>query len=147
MIAFLCISTLSSCKKDKGDNSSGKTKTELLTSGTWKIKAFSSNPAYDWDGDGDTETDIFGAMDGCEKDGYYTFKSNGTFEVNEGATKCEADDNQTETGNWNFIADETKINFDGEEYTLLELTGSTLKIKDVYTDDGVDYTDEITFGH
>jgi len=38
--------TTISCKKDKNDNTA-KTKTELLTTGSWKRTALISNPAYD----------------------------------------------------------------------------------------------------
>ncbi|MGZ8551350.1 MAG: hypothetical protein ACXWV2_11835, partial [Chitinophagaceae bacterium] len=49
--------TFQACKKDKKDST--KTKTELITTGTWKITAQTVNPALDWDGDGDVETNLF----------------------------------------------------------------------------------------
>lgn len=34
-----------------------------------------------------------------EKDNLWTFKSNGTYKADEGATKCDVDDDQVITGN------------------------------------------------
>lgn len=76
-----------------------------------------------------------------------TFKTNGTAEGDEGATKCDVLDDQTFTLPWSFTSNETKINIDGDEYNLLELTATTLKISYSYVDTGVTYTEEVTFGH
>ena len=54
-----------SCKKPDV-KSKQKTKTELLTEGTWKKTSLTSTPAYDWYGDGYYATDILSIMDVCE---------------------------------------------------------------------------------
>ena len=141
-LVLFCTITLFSCSKDDD-----KSKTELITSGTWKITAFTSNPAVDWDGDGDTETDIYGSMEACEKDNITTFKSDGTAQDDEGATKCDSDDPQITSFEWSFTNNESKIMIDGYEYTIVELNSTTLKIKESYTTGPVTVYGEITFGH
>lgn len=133
------------CKKDEKDTP--KTKTELITTGTWKMTAYTVNPAIDFDLDGDTETNIFDILDGCVKDDVTTFKTNGTAEGNEGATKCDTADPQTYSLTWSFASNETKLNLDGTEYNLVELTATILRFS--YSDvvNGVTYTEEVTFGH
>jgi len=141
-VAFL------SCKKDKDNNGAAKTKTELLTTGNWKRTALISNPAYDWYADGTFATDILSVIKPCEKDNIDTYKTNGVFETNEGATKCDPSDPQTWTATWIFADNETKLIFDGtDEYTLLELTATTLKFQSTFVENGITYTQVETYGH
>ena len=136
-----------SCKKGKKDNPA-KTKTELLTTGSWKRTALISNPAYDWNANGIFDTDILNIMFPCEKDNTDTYKTNGIIETNEGATKCNPSDPQTWTATWIFSDNETKLIFDGfDEYTLLELTATTLKYQSTFVENGVTYTHVETYGH
>lgn len=44
--------------------------------GTWKIIGITSDKAYDWDGNGTTEKDIFNTWDDCKKNNLYQFNSN-----------------------------------------------------------------------
>jgi len=52
--------------------------------GAWKITALSSNTAYDWDGNGTTETDIFKTWSECDKDHLFNFNGNktGVYKIN-----------------------------------------------------------------
>jgi hypothetical protein len=88
------------CKKDSdsNNNNTGKTKTELITSSTWKFDNAKIGT-----------TDISGFFDDCDKDNTVTFVSNGTGTADEGATKCDAADPQTTPFNWNFENNETSI--------------------------------------
>ena len=136
-----------SCKKDK-DDTTAKTKTELITTGSWKRTALTSNPAYDWNANGVFETNILNTMMPCEKDNFDTYKTNGVFETNEGATKCDPLDPQTWTVTWIFADNETKLIFDGtDEYELIELTATTLKFQSTFVENGVSYTHVETYGH
>jgi hypothetical protein len=49
--------------------------------GTWKITAMNSDVAWDYDGNGTTETNIFATLSACKQDNLYTFVGNktGTF--------------------------------------------------------------------
>jgi len=149
-ISFLIVVfVLVSCKKDKGNSDHiAKTKTELLTTGSWKRTALISNPAYDWYADGTFATDILSVMKPCEKDNFDTYKTNGIWELNEGATKCDPADPQTWSLSWAFADNETKLIFGGtDEYTLDELTATTLKFRSTFVENGVTYTHVETYGH
>ena len=139
--------TAVSCKKDDSENKQ-KTKTELLTTGSWKRTALISNPAYDWYADGTFATDILSVMKPCESDNLYIYRSNGTGETDEGPAKCDQSDPQTLPFAWTFADNETKLIFDGfDEYTLLELTETTLKFTSTFVENGVTYTQDETYGH
>ena len=135
---------LLSCKKDPPV----KTRTELLTTGTWKRAALTSNPAYDWNGSGTAHTDILAHMAACEKDDFETYKTNGELEINEGATKCDPAADQTWSLTWAFINNETVILFEGMyEYIIDELTETTLKFHGTFEENGVMYTHYETWVH
>jgi len=146
-LMIISIATFLSCEKDK-ENPAVKTKTELITTGTWKLTAYTSNPAYDWYGTGDYATDILAALNPCEADGFDTYKTNGTVEINEGALKCDAGDPQTFTANWQFTNNESKIMYDGfDEYELVDLTETTMRLQQTFVENGVSYTHYETYEH
>ena len=137
-----------SCKKDKDNNDNGaKTKTELLTAGPWKYTACNINPAYDYYGDGNATTNIFDIMKSCEKDDFETYKTNGTWEYNEGPSKCDPLYPQIFSEPWSFANNETKLLVGTVEHTILELTATTLKLRYNVEDAGVIYTEEDTYEH
>ena len=137
-----------SCKKDNDNNNTNKTKTELLTAGPWKRTALVSNPAYDWNADGISATDVLSIMFPCEKDNFDTYKTNGIMETDEGPTKCNASDPQTWTTTWALIDNESKILYDGSyDYTLVEVTETTLKLRGTFEENGVTYTHDETYSH
>ena len=148
-IAFLLIITgiiTFSCKKDKKETTV-KTKTELLTTGTWKFTAAVITPAYDYYGDGNSVTDIFSIMKPCEKDDYEIYKTNGIWEYHEGPTTCYPLNPQEFSDSWHFAANETKLVVGTDEISILELTATKLKLRYTFEDAGVTYTEEDTYGH
>ena len=138
-----------SCQKDenKNDNNTTKSKTELLTTGTWKYIGATINPAYDYYGDGTLTTDIFSIMKDCEKDDFEVYKTNGTWEYNEGPSKCDPSYPQIFSLPWNFADNESKLILGGVEHTILELTATKLKLRYPVEDSGVIYTEEDTYEH
>ena len=126
MIATITISILSSCKKD-GDNTTVKTKTQLLTEKTWKQVKIEQkvNPADSW-------TDVTGSYSACDLDNIITFLLAGTFTETEGATKCvSTDPDLASSGNWSFQSSETILRLISSgmtnDATIETLDGSTLK--------------------
>lgn len=116
-VSFVLLFTLS-CKK----NSSSKSKTELLTQKAW----VQSNQEIGSGGNWQTDP-VFASTEACNKDDHFVFKADKTYEVNEGATKCdESAKDIIEQGNWNFEDNETKLNFSGGTVTLTQLDESTL---------------------
>lgn len=135
---FLGVMALSlalvACKKDED----APTKSELLTNGSSKTWAISK---FFYGGQ-----DITDAIDSCSFDDNFVFRSDFTFEVNEGETKCDSEDPQiSESGVWALIENDTKIVqiSDGitDTATVLRLTEGNLDIESV--DDGI--TNEIRF--
>ena len=77
----MCNQAFISCTK----NSTDKTKTELLTTGGWRLESkqtkISTASAY---------TDITSGIVTCKKDDVLSFTNPSTYTVTEGATKCNA---------------------------------------------------------
>jgi hypothetical protein len=138
-----------SCQKDenKNVNNTTKSKTELLTAGTWKYIGATINPEYDYYGDGTLTTDIFSIMKDCEKDDFEVYKTSGTWEYNEGPSKCDPSYPQIFSLTWNFVDNEGKLILGGVDHTILELTATTLKLRYTFEDAGVIYTEEDTYEH
>lgn len=80
----------------------------------------------------------------CVRDDNMVFKTDKTYERNEGATKCRDKDPQVyETGSWEFNVGETELILNKEHsYKLLTLNTTTLKIsiKNVFGE-----SEELTF--
>ncbi len=121
-IAVIIIAILTGCKKD--NNAVAKTKTQLLTEGTWSLTALVS----DMDANGTYETNNYAGYSACFKDNFHTFRINGELEVNEGPTKCNPADPQTVIKHWQLTNNETTLVVDGDN-DLIELSNTTLKIK------------------
>ena len=123
-IAVFATTILIGCKKDNNSNAVAKTKTQLLTDGTWSLTALVS----DRDANGTYETNDYAAYSACYKDNFHTFRSNGDLEVNEGPTKCNPADPQTVIKHWQLTNNENTLVVDGDN-DLIELNSTTLKIK------------------
>ena len=124
---------LSACKKDKS-----LSKTEILTTGKWKITAMSVSPAMDADGDGDLDSDLYILLEPCEKDNYSVFKTDGTIENNEGPTKCDPQDPQTHISTWSLKNNENILEVDGDDHIIEELNANNLRLK--FSEFGDTYT-------
>ena len=116
MLMAIVAILFAACKDDETDPVA-KTKTEMITSGSWVLSDALLNGSS-----------FFGTMDDCEKDDFLTFKTNGDAITDEGPTKCDPADPQTETGTWKFSTDEKKITFDGDLGDLTSLTDAELVI-------------------
>jgi hypothetical protein len=121
-LGILCIIsafiTLSGCKESAEDETPiVKTKTQLLTTGSWMMSDWVVNDVSDWK-----------SVNVCSKDDFSTFKSNGTVINDEGALLCVTGVPQTNTENWSFNAGETKIVIDGDTSDLKLLTENEMAI-------------------
>ena len=123
---WICIISIG-CNKD--DDVTAASKKDLLTAGSWKLTAVVS----DDDGDGTYETNDFINFSGCYTDNYYIFKSNGDLELNEGATKCDPADPQTDLTSWQLTNNETTLIVNTDSYSIEELNTSTLKLKQTFS--------------
>lgn len=135
LIAITALIVLSSCKKDDKSN------TELLTAGSWKLVSEMEKV------DNGNWVENIGSYSACELDDYIIFKTNNTYEFNEGATKCDPTDPQIETGIWAFGANEATLSVDGNPADLNELSSSTLIVSSSYTFGVNTYYSKQTFKH
>jgi hypothetical protein len=126
MAAFVILVLSVSCKKDPA-----LSKKDMIT-GKWKPIANTISPGVDWDFDGDIDTDIYSILDACEKDNFSLFNANGTGEENEGATKCDATDPQTYSFSWSLKNNDAVLVVDGDEFTIEQLTETTMKVRTSY---------------
>ena len=154
LLAVAASVSLASCGND--DDEVAKSKTELLTANAWKTTSLTINPAYDFDGDGVKETDLLAGQLACNADDITVYKTDKTYTEEEGATKCDPADQQVYgNGTWAFNGDETVLSTTAAgsgntatNYTITELTESSLKLTTVFTDSAsTNYTVSITNTH
>jgi hypothetical protein len=118
LFCFLC---LIACSK----SGSKKSKTELISSASWKF----SQAGLDNNGDGTIDVAApAGFVEACVTDNVVTFKSDKSGIVDEGATKCSSSDPQTSPFTWTLSSDESQITFSG---ALVAGIGGDAKIIEV----------------
>lgn len=150
IIASAFLFLIISCSKG-GDSSTPPTvsKTTLLTSSDWGIVGVQQKAvtASVW-------TDNYATMKPCEKDNRVVFRANGTYETNEGATKCSASDPQIlETGTWSLTTNETVLVTQATNGTQIwnatieTLTANSLIISYTQVVSGVTYQYRESYSH
>lgn len=93
-----------SCKKS--NDTPAQSKTELLTQSAWKINDY----GIDANNNGTLEANESAIQD-CEKDNTFSFKTDGTGTLDEGQNICSGE-NQTTSYNWSFKSNETILSSD-----------------------------------
>lgn len=123
LIAFIGTMLLSvaSCSTTDEKTSTPVTtasKTDLLTAKKWRVTALTYNG-----------TDAYATMDACDKDDLHIFKVGGVYNADNGPTKCTPTDDQIFTiSTWAFSENDTKLTFDNDTFTVVELTATTMKL-------------------
>ena len=117
-----------SCNKDESTVPLPVSRAQLLARSWIQTDLLASLP-------GGSPTSVFTTvLEACERDNIWNFKSDGTYTVTEGATKCNVADPDTATsGTWQLTENDTKIIIDDvndvpQTFTITELTSSSLKI-------------------
>lgn len=136
--------SLFSCQKAVTDNSDQQpTKTQLLTSASWKFKMATVGGS-----------DVSGFLQACQKDNILTFQSNGNGTLDEGPSKCNASDPQNNPFTWSFVSNETVLHisavlFTGgsSEFSIVSLTSATLVVAQDITVSGTTQNAVVTFMH
>lgn len=77
-LSLLSIFAFSSCQK--GDVITNEQSLE----GTWAVTGITADRAYDFNGDGRTETDIYGSYNSCQRDIVVSFDANGYGRMRQG---------------------------------------------------------------
>ena len=147
----LVLVMLFSCKKNE-TVVTPKTKTEFLagtSSKSWKnTKAIAAN--------GGLTIDLVNSQPTCVVDNILTFSTTKTYEIREGATKCNtADPDLVLKANWGFNADETKFTvdkisfqgrqFDNVSFDIVELNDIIFVGKTTLLLNNVNYAFSATF--
>jgi hypothetical protein len=141
LLTLVAIFALASCSKDDDPST-----VELLKSDKgWILTALVTDPAYDIFGT--QVTDLYAQFEACAKDDLYFFQDDNKYLFDEGATKCDPTDPQTDTGTWLLSTDEKVMTVDGESWDIIEINKNTLKVKYVYSEGGLNYTWTSTFEH
>lgn len=100
--------------------------------GTWAVTGIRSNVAYDWDGDGRTETDILQTYSYCQQDIILVFDYDGYGQSKQG---CNA---SWQSMNWQLYNNSTlNIQMYGDDLNLdiIQFSGNTIRGEDqVYVD-------------
>lgn len=131
---------LMQCKKDEAPP---KTPSELML-GSWGLTAQTISPGFDF-GNGIVVTDVFAILEACDKDDITIFKTNSEGEFNEGPSKCDPQYDQVTPFIWTLRSNNTILSIDGEDFNIIQLDNTTLKITYTLVDSGVTYTQTITF--
>lgn len=143
ILALFILST-SSCKKDSTTGPGTTTEPQLskkeMLAGTSQ-KTWMRTKTY-LNGDETTSS-----QKACSMDDIHVFKTAGTYEIQPGATKCDASE-QSMIGDWTFGNNETyvivKYMIGGQPYTINykidQLTKTSMKLTMAYQ--GNNYTDE-----
>lgn len=138
LFAVLAVSVAFSACKKKEDPAPAKSKTQLLCAHYWKLTALTVNPPIDFNG---TQiSDLYAQYEECSKDDILKFNEDKTYVYDEGPTKCDPSDPQTQPGTWLFNSTETIITVDGDNQNILTLNETEFKVSFQESLDGVTYT-------
>ena len=108
ILAFtLLLLSAASCKKSGSDAPAAKSKTVLLTQVSWKIQSVALDA--DKNNVADPNGDLTSSLRACQMDNVYSFKSDNTGVMDEGASKCDINDPQTKAFTWLFKNNETTL--------------------------------------
>ena len=147
LVLIVVFSGVVSCTKST-TNPVTKSKTQYLTQAGWKlIKAELKTGAGPW-------VDQTSTISPCDLDDIALFNANGSYEQNEGATKCSPTDPQIiETGTWVFLSNETQIkttatgSSSSDTGVIEQLDDTTFVFTDTNVAGGVTYYYRSTLKH
>lgn len=113
---------LTGCSK-----SDTQTRTEQITSGSWRLAAVGYDLNFDWVID-----DYENLMYDCEMDNIWTFKQNNEVLEDEGAVRCNSA--ILFSYNWQLSSQYDQIMIDDLTYAIKTLDSYTLEVYDEYYD-------------
>jgi hypothetical protein len=132
-LAIASCVVFSYCSKDDNNNTNQPSKTDLLTSASWKYD--SGGVDLDKNGTVDLSFETTGAVPACLLDNVVTFKTDGSGVNDEGTTKCDPALPQTSPFAWAFANSESAINISGSgfagatgQFKIKELSSTKLSL-------------------
>jgi hypothetical protein len=142
LLLLLYILIIPGCKKDdtpQNQQANNAVKNAALLEGTWKVSAVVSDKAFDVDGNGTAETDLYSASPNCARQFALTFISGGTGYVRPDCVTAER------AMTWNLTNDGNTINYAMSGTGTLQediviLNATTLKTTSKLQRNGETYT-------
>ncbi|MGI4733942.1 MAG: hypothetical protein ACRYG7_02065 [Janthinobacterium lividum] len=120
--------------RQKGADPQPATPAQLLSAHPWRVTGATIA------GPGQPTIDLTALSPPCKLDDYVQFAAPRAYVVDEGTTKCDARDPQTQLGTWALAPDGTQLTLDflGDTYTATvnELTATTLVLTTVRLQSG-----------
>ena len=146
-LLLLAAVALGSCKKNDDNTPSAPSKTDLLTTKSWQ--PVTATASYTVAG----QTLTFGGnVDACTADDVLKFNTDKSLVHDEGATKCDPTDPQTEKGNWDMPSDSKltiksipSSNIPDGTFDIKELTATSLHVTISDNSSGTLTTYNLTF--
>jgi hypothetical protein len=135
LIVLVLVLASFGCSKDNG-SSTAPTKKELFSK-TWKQTDILASLGAG------IQTSVFTTvLTACQQDNLWQFKTDGTYTLLEGATRCPTSTSDVvATGTWSFLENETKVTFTDavngtQTFTIQELTATTMRLTGMITYQG-----------
>ncbi|MGZ5286294.1 MAG: DUF5004 domain-containing protein [Flavisolibacter sp.] len=124
--SIIMVFFLSSCTKDTNITESN----DIV--GTWAVTSIRSDVAYDWDGDGRNETDIYNTYTNCQQDIVLVFERDGYGQSRQG---CNASWQNLDWQIYNNRTLNIQLYNDDLNLDIVQFTNNTIKGEDnVYVD-------------
>jgi hypothetical protein len=105
LAALILTFTWAACSKSKSGTGSTNPTVTLVTQASWKY----DTSGIDLNKDGVVDIGGDSLITACQKDDIYTFKSDSTGTLDEGATKCHVGDPQTAPFTWMLTSNNTIV--------------------------------------
>ncbi len=142
---FFISITFNSCKKDEVALQE-TTHADLLTNGGWVMYMGTSTF-------GTTTVDFYALMPACEKDDITFLQTDGKVLKDEGPSKCDPYDPQSEIiGSWRLVDNGTKLEFTDEDgevsvMTIVSLTTDELILEQTEYNEAIQMDETKRFGY
>jgi len=136
LLVFAAATVLGACKKDSepAPTPTAATKADVLVAKNWRLSA--QTTTYSIANTPSVSQDEYATYSSCERDNFLKFNANKTLLVDEGATKCDQSDPQTQNGSWDFNSDYSKLTLmDPSQgsvaipFDVVELTATTMHLR------------------
>lgn len=143
-LSFLLLGALAlgSCKKSNDNSPASPSKTDLLTAKNWRITMATVTLAG---------SPLPGAIEKCSLDDFLKFSADKSLVHDEGATKCDPTDPQTDKGTWSMPSDAKltvalpSSSYPDGTFDIKELSATTMHLYMSDTQSGVTLTYDLTF--
>lgn len=138
VLLLLCtVVVFLSCKKEKTLNSNE----QLLTTAAWQYDQFGIDENLDGQID---EPEI---ISDCTKDDIVKFNTGGSGSFDQGANRCYPDFPQSTPFEWQFLNNETQIEYGGAVHNILVLNDEELRIYTEEDDGGATVRHILVYKH